>query len=587
MTIDPKDFRTLLIRVGLVTLALRAAPMFTADFSPGEAALALGLGGSGPSAEPLTLAAHAWAAATGAAAGLWRLPELALEVCLPLLAVGYARVTGWGSLCGLMVGLALALGPFAMQAGHRLGSGALTAVLALLALALVRGALQDGDRRRVWASTVPLLLLALVAAPGLTIVPAGLYMAWRAVAEDRLRATAAAAWLGAATVGLLARWLMVGYLVPEIDAAGASWLLPMASEPSGWAQTGAAGAAVQLLALAAPLGPVGALARQLDVLPAPLWNLMLGGALVLAAGYGLATGLVQPDPPRLRPSPRATEDDDGAAQLGAGASDGWRSLGVALPAAHRELGDRDWGPPLVALLAAAAYCGQAAHRGVADGVIDAMAVARVATALVVGVGLAALATPKAAADKPHDPRVRRKAYWLLGTVAVLLFGTGAWHLLIQTSSVERMAARKVARFAKQSGEDPSVVGHGKAAYLAVGARGLAVAALLDPTGQWPQLRCSVAEAGVATAHLIELLYTAPHALIVFGDQAALGATDAASLDQKAVMRTLDRTLQMAGFAEVAESHRLLGATAVVVYARPESPSDPATIRPQLAPGVAP
>ena len=598
MTIDPKDFRTLLIRLALVTAALRAAPLFTADFSPSEAALALGLGAQSVSTEPLGQLAQHWSAVTLAAAGLWRLPALLLEVALPLLAIGYARVAGWGSLTGLVAGLALALGPWAMQASHRVGNGSLTAVLALLALILLRGGIKAGDVRRIGASALPLLALALLAAPGLTVVPAGIYVIWRAVADDRTRAIAAGCWLGAPALGLTVRWLWLGYLVPEIDFAGAAWLVPLAAEPSGWAQAGALGGGAQLAVLASPMGPTAALAAQLDLVPTPWWNVALGAGLLVAAVYGAATGLVHADPPRVviaarrpvAPKPDAAEDaddEDEQAASGAAAPDRWRSLGVTLPAAARELGDRDWGPPLVALAAAAAYAGQAAARGVADGLVDAAAVARVAIALALGAGLAGLATPRSTISASGEPRTQRRSYVMLGAMALLLFATGAWHLLVQTQSIERLAPRKVAHYAKDASLDAAAVGQGHAAFLAIGARGLPVAVQLDPSGASKQLRVSAAEAGVAAANLIALLYAAPTAVVLFGDAAALGAREDAGLDQKAVLRTLDRTLQLAGFSEVADSHRLLGSTAVVVYNRPHSATDRATIRPQLQPGVAP
>lgn len=588
MTIDSKDFKTLLVRVALVTAALRLVPMFTADLGPQEASLALGVARDGLASDWAARMLHAWAAGAGGVGAFVRAPTLLCEVALPLLAVGFARVAGWGSLAGLFVGLALSLGPLAMQSGHRLGGAAAVALAALLALLWLRGGLRDGERKRVLASAGLLAAAGALWSPVLLVVPAGLYMAWRAVADDRLRLQAAGAWMAAAAVALGARAAALGYLLPEPDLAAAAWMADAAAEPSGWAHAGVGGAWQALLAVL-PTGAIGSLASQLDLQPSPAWNLALGAAIVVAALWGWLRGMVQPDPPPLMVQRRplmTTDDDEETADQGAGARDGWRSLGVGLPVVPRELGDRDWGPPLVALLAVAAFCAQASLRGKADGLAEALAVGRVAAAILVGAGLAALATPKSAAARAGEEPVRRRAYTTLGIAALALFGAGAWHLLVQTSAPERMAARKVARYAKDNGEDPAVVGAGKAAFLAVGARGLPVAALLDPSGTWPQLRLARGEAGDVQAQLFALLAKEPMAVAVFGDAVALGSETTPSADQAAIAASLDETLTLAQFDKVPESHRYLGATAVMIYARSRG-SDPGTVRPQLRPGVPP
>ncbi len=585
MTIEPKDLRTLLIRLALVTIALRAAPMFTADLGPSEAAAALGLAGDGVSSEPWLVLARIWNTATAGQAGLLRLTSLAAELSLPLLAVGYARVAGWGTLPGLIAGLALALAPWTMQAGHRFGAGGLVAAGALLALLLLHGGLKERHLPRIAASGAVVLLLGLLASPALVIVPAGLYGVVRSLVEPRIKVQATAAWLLAAVLGLAGRLATVGYVLPQGDAATSWWGAAQAGENAGWASTSPLLAAGQLLECASPLGPQGALARLLDGVETPLIWLVAGAAVVLLAAVGTWRGLVQADPPVVRQvlrSPLARDDDE---QGGAAARDGWQTLGVALPNLPRALGDRDWAPPLVAALGAAAVAGWLAQRGTGNGVVEALAVARIGVALPLGAGLAALALPAKSLSESSELLVKRRAYWTLGAVALALFAVGAWHLLAQTERVDRIAARKVARFARDSAAE---MANGSSAFLAVGPRGLAVASQLDPLAAWPRLRRAQAEAGDAAAHLTMLLQQKPGAVLLLGDRAALGADAEASPDQLAVLRTLDKTLKLSGFVEVDDSHRQIGATAVIAY-QPAgvSSGDPRTVRPQLAPGVAP
>lgn len=595
MTIDPKDLRTLLVRLALVTFAVRAAPMFTADLSPTEAAWMFGLGSDGPSAEPALQLSRWWTQTCGGVAGLVRLPVLLAEVALPLLAVGYARVCGWGTLAGLMTGLALALSPLAMQAGHRLGLGATTAAILLWALTLLRGGLRDGHAPRVGASALLLALAALVTPPLLLAVPAGLYMAFRAVADDRLRRLAMAGWGAAAMVAGLLRWGLWASLLPAVDATTAAWAAPLASEPSGWAQAGVAAAAWQGWASASLVGPQGAWAHLSDLLVSPPLAVGGGAVLLLLALWGLARGLVQADPPPRREPPRspiapvdlADADDDVDSASGAAAADGWRTLGVALPTAPRALGPRDWMPAVLLVCGALGLLAWAGHGGVAHGVADAVQVARVGMALLTGAGLAALALPRAQAQRAHELASRRRTYWTLGLTAVAIFGVGAWHLLAQTRSVERMAARKVARFARESVAEAEAGQQGLGGFLAIGPRGWAVAAQLDPAGLSPQLRLATTDPGDAAAHAVELLKAKPPAIALVGDKAALGADERADPTSRAVLRTLDRTMRLHGLSEVTDSHRLLGNSSVLVYARDTAPADPRTVRPQLAPGVAP
>ncbi|MBI5609598.1 MAG: hypothetical protein HY902_12065, partial [Deltaproteobacteria bacterium] len=377
----------------------------------------------------------------------------------------------------------------------------------------------------------------------------------------------------------------LGYLLPQGDAATAWWATTQAGETAGWALTSPVLAAGQLLAAAGPLGPLGAVGRLLDLIEAPLAWQVGGAAVLLLAALGTWRGLVQADPPVERAILRSPLARDDGEQSGVAAADGWRTLGVSLPNLPRSLGDRDWAPPLIAAVSAAAVAGWLAMRGTADGLTEALAVARIGIALPLGAGLAALALPAKSLSSSAELLVKRRAYWTLGAVALALFAVGAWHLLAQTERIDRIAARKVARFARDSAAE---IASDSAAMLAVGPRGLAVAAQLDPMASWPRLRRAQAEAGDAAAHLVVLLQQKPGAVLLMGDRAALGAAEDANPEQLAVLRTLDKTLKLSGFAEVDDSHRQIGATAVIAYQPAGADSgDPRTVRPQLAPGVAP
>lgn len=575
MIIDPKDFRTLLVRIALVTLAVRIAAMLSGDLAPDEAAAAFGLGDGGPSGEWALLLARTW---TGVSAGFGfvvRLPALLADVTLPILAVAYARAAGWGVIAGLVAGLVLAMAPLGVATGFRLDGGAPASAAVLLALVLMRLGLRDGDLRRVLASALPLLAVGLLAPPALVVVPAGLYLAWRSVTTDGVRRTGLAVWALVPLAALGIRVVTLGYLVAEPPVAARWTALGLAGQPSGWIFTSPGLAAAEMLSSVLPSGPFGALALQLDVPEAPAWSLLAGVVLLALAVWGLAVGRVQPEP-ALPARPAVTRDS------GVGAQDGWRTLGVVGLSVPRTLGDRDWLPLGLVVLGAAIYGAQAAGRGVADGLMAALAAARPAAALLLGAGLVAFASPRHGSDA-QDLALRKRFYWKLGLVALVVFGLGAWMLLQHTHGLDRMAARKVARATREHIED-------KGAVLTLGPRGLPVAFALDPLGWEKRVRVSSVDPAEATAHLVELLHSAPPTVVLAGDRDALGATETGPSrpSMQAVRATLDATLRASGYQEVEESHRFLGLSAIVAYARGKDQRPaPGTVVPQLGPTAPP
>jgi hypothetical protein len=591
MTIDPKDLRTLLLRVTLVTFAVRLVPLMSNDLGPSEAATTMGLGLDGPSGEWLAHLAHGWLAAAGGLGLVARVPALLCDLALPLLAVAFARAAGWGAICGLLGGLVLAIAPLGIEAGHRLDGGSVWALVALGALVLLRRGLTDADVPKVLASAALLVLGGLLGAPVLVVVPAGLYLAVRTIAVGPHKTAALLGWTLAPIVALALRYALFGFLVPEPDAA-AHWLATphLAGEPSGWATVGLLPAFLQGLLAPQPGGLYGALAGQLGILAAPLWALAVGGLLTLAALVGVVRGQVRPDPPPLPKqtpppvrsplamAPELVEDlDDGA-----GARDGWRTLGVALPMMPRTLGDRDIVPLLLGILGAAVYVAQAGARGVPDGLQAALAVGRVCTALLLGVGLTALAMPRRARTESETIVARRRFNFGLGAVALLVFALGAVHLMAVAKSPDRIAARKVTQHARESL-------NAKGALLAIGPRGLPIAFLLDPLGQYPLVRVTSLDPPHAVSGLVALLVKHPKTLQIAGDRDVLVDPGEGQPDAELVTlgRTLDESLQLSGQHPVFDAAVVLGGTAGVRYTRESQALSPETIRPQLGPGQHP
>ncbi len=555
MTIDPKDLRTLLIRVTAVTLAVRLVPLIGQDLGVHEAALVLGLGDAGH--EPWSRLTRGLLLAGGGFSAFARLIPLVCEIATPALAVAFTRAAGWGAIPGLLAGLLLAMGPLGLDMGERADGVALVTMASLAALALLRSGLRDGDVKKSVASALPLLLAGILAPSVLLLVPGGLYLAARAVSGDAPKRAALASWLVAAGVVVGVRLGVVGALLPPAPVTAAWWLGTATMDPSGWAQTPPWQAAIQALGAVLPTGTRGTLALQLDLRSASTPALVFGGGLVMTALAGFLGGRVRPDPIALPPSEQT----------------GWQTVGVHV-SVPRDLGDRDWVPLLLPLVLALGFAAWSAHQGRVDGLTDALAVSRACAVLLLGVGLSARALGQA---KPDDKP--SKAAWNLAAAAVVTFGIGASHLLAQTQAADRQSARIVARFAHEN------LGQ-KGALLTLGGRGMPVLFLLDPYLHEKRVAWSSLDPGEALEKLTTVLAQNPDSVVLVGDRDALGPIDETSEPRdelSSVWQFLLPTLTASGWQQVEDSHRFLGHTAVLTFVRQAVPQ----LRPQLAPGQAP
>jgi len=576
MTIDPKDFKTLLVRLTLVTLAVRLVPALTLDLSPGEAAAALGLGRGGPTSEPVQVLHHGWAAATGGIAAALRAGSLLAEAALPAMAVLYARAAGQGSIAGLTTGFLLALGPLGMATGARSDGASGTALLVLVALMLLREGLRSGKAAWLVASAAVVAALGWIAAPALVVVPAGLFLALRAVAMDEVKRLAVISWLVAGLAGLGARVVSPGFLLPEPHAA-ALWLQTdaTAQAASGWIQQGPVPALWQTVVAVLPIGPVGALAKQIDIAPAPVWAMIAGSLVVLLSGLGVVRGLVQADPPLLKGS--------GLGEGGAAGRDGWRTLGAGVATTPRTLGDRDWLPGLLLVVGAAVFAAVQVSRLALDGLPEVLQTGRIGAALALGPGLAALGAPQSTLDTQDDPRVQRRFYWTLGAVALGIFVLGAWQLLLQTSDPTRLLAKSAARQVHEL-----VGGHG--AVLTLGRRGLPVAAMLDAGAVTGRVQAATLDGPEPLARLVALLARRPHVVVLAGDADALGLAEPdqplARPDLVQVRQLLQPTLEASGLQLDEDAAFVRSGLGVLTFVR-DAPGDPRSIRPQLGPDQPP
>jgi hypothetical protein len=467
------------------------------------------------------------------------------------------------------------MAPLGIESGYRADLHATAAALVLVALWLQRLGLRDGDARRIAASAGLLALGGWIAAPVLLVVPAGVYQALRAVTLPGTRWLGAGTWSAAAVVALGARLVTPGWLVPVATPAQ-HWLAApaLAGDASGWhaatAMDGVVGA-ISALLTGSPWGP---LARQLDVQPAPLAATGVAAVLALVAMWGaFVRGIVQPE--AQGPVVPAVAHADGA-----GAADGWRALGRVL-SVPRELGDRDAVPHLLVLAGAVTYVAQAAARGVPDGLAEAIATARPSAALLLGVGFAGWASARLGPGAAADTGQRRRFIWTLAAFGAPVFAGGALHLVHMTQSPERMAARKVARYAREEmGEN--------GALLALGRRGLPVQLALDPWRADPRVRGAALEPGAIATAAETLLARKPKVIVVAGDRDALGDTGAAVLRLPALAQiraALDVFFSARGYSPIEGSHRFLGGTAVVAYESSER-SDPTTVIPPTGPAPA-
>jgi len=579
MTIDPKDLRTLLVRVTLVTLAVRAVPLLSSDLVPGEAAAAMGLGPEGLSAEPLAQLWRAWLHASGGMGLAARLPALVADLLLPALAVVFARAAGWGAIAGLMAALVFAIAPIGIEAGFRIDAGALPAALALAALVLLQRGLTNNEVRRIALSAVVLCASGILAPTLLLVAPVGLCLAALALGARRTKTAALVSWGLAALLAAGGRAWLLGHFLPEATRAE-HWLAAshLSGDGGAWLRVAALPAALQALATMGPAGAQGELAAQLQMPAAPLWSLVLTLALAGVAAAGLALGRVQADPSAPTQIPASEAG-------GAAAADGWRTLGVGgALTVPRALGLRDWLPLLLGVILAAADVGVAAQRGDPSSLFARLAVGRVCFALLLGVGITAWAMPSSGGSPSELVRRKRRFNFTMAAAAAAVFGLGALHLMQWTRSVDPLAPRRVAQFARdQMAQD--------GALLALGPRGLSVAFLLDPLANQQRVRVASLDPAEAKAHLAMLLRRGPEVLVMAGDRDALGETGTQQAQHLALLRlaaSLRGMLEASHYQAVPDGHAFLGQTAVAAFTRAtQDAADPSVVRPQLVPGVAP
>ena len=492
------------------------------------------------------------------------------DIALILLAVAYTRLNGWGSISGLMTGLFLAMSPWSLDEGWRADGTALLAPLALVALLFLRRGLRAGTVWPALVSASVLGLMTVLSPVSLLLVPAGLYAASRSVTGAWPRNAVWIGWLVAGGAGLAARQLMFGNIEAGLGLSQ-YWL---ADEVLGAGRVGLPSEPLlafgQALATVSASGPFGDLAHLLQVQEAPLWRLVLGMLLWPMVFIGFFGGLVQADQVIAQGAPASPAS-------GAGARDGWRSLGVAVSSAPRSLGERDLMPLLLVVLGAAGWVAWAAHQGDPRGVTEALALARPCAALMLGVGLTGFAMRF---DDGDPAQVRKRFVLIMVSLAMVQFGLGAHHVFEGTQRIDRIAATKVARFAASE-----MAGGGTA--LCLGPGGLTVIGVLDVGNRNPRVQVSSVAPKTASAQLAKMLSARPPTLVIAGDRLAVdGDPSANDVGGGALGAALHRQMRAAGYDLGEDGHRYLGSLSVRSYQR-EQASDSRQIRPQLYPGKAP
>ncbi|MEY3013166.1 MAG: hypothetical protein RIT45_1901 [Pseudomonadota bacterium] len=561
MIVPAQDLHRLVIRVAVVTLALRAVSMFSVDPYASEV-LAMLPPATLP-AEPGRLLLAAWTTAGGGFAAVGRIPTVLADVALVLAIVGYARAAGFGTIAGLVAAAVAAMGPLGLEIGWRAGTPAFASALGMIGLWLLRGGLRRGALGRTAGSAVAFAAASALTPAAWVLLPSALWLSARSVAMPAVRAVGSVGWLVAGGLGA------AGY------AAIAGSMLPLLGDVAAWAMQPDLG--YDAAPLAAPLdaarsalaalsagGPTGAIARLGELPPAPDWRVWLGAALWPLAAYGLVRGLVREDPAAAEPA----FSDAG----GAGAADGWRSLGVAHATAPRSLGERDWMPLLLPMLTAAGFAAWQASRSDAAGVVDAVVMARPAAAMLLGLGLAAAALLPAMAED-HRGQGHRQATMLLVVVTMVIFGLGGQALLERLQDIGRTSARKVALFTAEE-----MAGRGEA--VLVGAGGLRIRWKLLGSQESNRLKVVAPAQAALLAGLDDALGRRPPQLVLAGDVEALG-------EEVAIGTLVDRRMEQAGYRLREDGHRFLADLAVRVYSREQEARDPKAVTPQMAPGVQP
>ncbi len=568
MTIDPSQLRRLLIRVCAVTIAMRAVSMFSVDISAAEAATLLGLSPEGEPGSLISALMAAWGGLAAGIRGVVRAPMVLCDVALVLLALSWTRISGWGSLAGLLTGMVLAMTPLGLDEGWRADGTALISVLALLPLVVLRLGLRDGALLPIVGSALLLGIGALLSPMVLLMLPVGLLLAARTISGQTGRVAALLGWLGAAGLALAARHLWLGELGPQVSLAGA-WLADGALNggrptlPDAPLKAFGEG----LAALSAG-GPVGGTASWLEIQPAPTWRLIIGLVLWPLAAWGFWSGRVQPDAPAQQ---QAVSESQGA-----GAADGWRALGVGGLSITRELGERDWLPLLTGTFAAGGWLAWAAWQGQPHGVDQALAVGRPLAGLLLGVGLCGFAGRAGFATRP----ARKRFVFMMVGAALLVFGLGAHHFYMGSQSLNRIAARKVARYA---GEE--MAGSGR--LICLGPAGLAISWTLDPLAAYDRIERSAVAPRSASKALAAALASKAAPLVLAGERQPMEGKviQGKALGQGPLGTLLHAQLADADYELTEDGHRYLAGVSVRVYAPPDRSAG--TIKPQLYPGQAP
>gem|GEM_PF-4800602 len=575
MQIAPRDQRRLLYRVCAVLIAMRVVSIFTVDLNGLEVSAAHGLGAVAPlglgGVPVLGKIVSAWMHISGHIAGVVRLPSIALDLALLLIAVGYARLNGWGTLVGLLSGMFLALAPFGLDEGWRADGTPLMSVLALSALFQARKGIKLGQTAPSFVSAGLLAAATAISPVAALLLPAGLYTAMRSVTGPKPKYTLAAAWIVAIGVGIGLRLVVADGMPPQASLA-AAWLADARFNGADIAlPDGALDGFFEALIALSPGGATGELAASLQLHEAPAWRVWLGATLWPLALAGLFVGQVIADP--AIPKRAAVSDS-----AGAGAADGWRSLGVAVPTSPKILGERDYMPLLLGMLVPCGWVAWACARSNPAGIPEALAIARPCCALVLGLGLTGLAGARFGAED-HQ---RRRFVATMVAVTLVQFALGGHHVLVGTSSMQRIAATKVAVFIN---EEVSPLGD-KGAVIALGPHGLEVAYKLDPYQSADRVARSTTRPRDA-AQIAEKLLEKPRSVIaVTGDRDAVEANGIAIGGGQGAGMVIDRLLHTRGYTIEEDGARYLEAIAVRVY-RHDGPTGGIAIKPQLAPGVAP
>jgi len=508
----------------------------------------------------------AFAALTGGLAPVARAPAMLADLALVLTVIAFARGAGWGTIAGLLGGAVAAMAPLGLALGWRVDAG-IAPLLGLIALWQLRIGLRRGEARRATLGAVAFAAAATLTPTALLLLPSALWMAWRAVAMSNVKGAAAGAWIGAAAVGVAARFGLLGQVGP-LPPALAAWV----GSDVGAAGREPLGLALSALSAFSVGGPVGPWAQLAELGQAPLWRVIAGGLLWLLAAVGLWRGLVREDP--VHDAPAAAD---------AGSLGGWRTLGVAVAAAPRSLGERDWMPLLLPGLGAVVVAAAFGSDPMADDlVIDAVWMARPSMALLLGLGLAALGSRPALLEDEAGAGARGSVLRLIA-MALAILGLGGMALLDGTAALDGTAPRKVAHYAAEE------LGSAGQAVL-VGRAGLRVRWKL--TGTMPSERLRVAAADLATlqAPLDAAIAARAPTLVLAGDVAALGGlatADAPDASAPLLAQACELRLGAAGYTLREDGHRALGGLSVRVYGLGDDAPAPGSVRPQVEPGVAP